>query len=272
MHDRQRARAGERRLSRDRFVENAAEREDVGAAIEILAARLFGRHVGNGPYNDASICDLRLAGVAQVCCLAACASRCVRVVVRGSVEGSDACNRRLIVVKLGEAEVEDFCVAAFGDEDVRGFYVAMNDVLLVCRVERVGNFDPERDEHFKCDRAMRNELFECGALQEFHRNESLAILLADVVNRTDVRMIERGGGLRFALEAGERARIVADIFGEEFQSDVAVEAIVFGFVHNAHAAGAQAFENAVVRQGLADKFVGAGHERDMLDGGGCGGQ
>ena len=175
-------------------------------------------------------------------------------------------------MKLGEAEVENLGVAAFGDEDVRGFYVAMNDVLLVSGVERVGNFDAERDEHFKCDRVMRDELFERGALQELHRDEGLAVFFANVVNRADIRMIERGGGLRFALEAREGARVGADIFGKEFQRDAAMEAIVFGFVDDAHAAGAEAFGDAVVREGFADELVGAGHERDMLDGGGCGGQ
>ena len=70
-------------------------------------------------------------------------------------------------------------------------------------------------------------------------------------------MIESGCGLRFALEAGEGAGVVADIFGEKFQRDVAMEAGVFGFVDDAHAAGAEAFEDAIVREGLADELVGA---------------
>jgi hypothetical protein len=37
-------------------------------------------------------------------------------------------------------------------------------------------------------------------IQEFHGDESLAILLINFVNRADVRMVERGGGLRFALK------------------------------------------------------------------------
>ena len=51
-----------------------------------------------------------------------------------------------------------------------------------------------------------------------------------------------------------------------------MEAGVFGFVNDAHAAGTEAFENAEVRERLADELVGAGHARDMLNGGRCGGQ
>ena len=83
-------------------------------------------------------------------------------------------------------------------------------------------------------------------MEEFHGDEGLAVFFADVVNRADVRMVERGSGLRFALEASERARVVADVFRKKFQRDVAVEAIVFGFVDDAHAAGTEAFENAVM--------------------------
>jgi hypothetical protein len=94
--------------------------------------------------------------------------------------------------------------------------------FLMGSVERVGDFDAERYEHFKSDRATCDQLFERGALQELHRDEGLAVFFAEVMNRTDIRMIKRGGGLRFALEARERARVVADTFGEEFQRDVAV--------------------------------------------------
>ena len=115
-------------------------------------------------------------------------------------------------------------------------------------------------------------LLERGALQEFHRNEGVAIFVANVIDGADIRMIEGGGGLCFALQASERARVVADIFGQEFQRDIAVEAIVFGFVDNAHTAAAETFENAVVRESLAEELVGGGHAGDMLDGGAGGGQ
>ena len=175
-------------------------------------------------------------------------------------------------MELCEAEVENFGVAAVGDENVGGLYVAMNDVFLMGGIERVGNFNAERDEHFEGDRTLGDVLLQCGALEEFHGDEGLAVCFANVVDGADVGMIECGGGLGFALEAGEGTGVVADIFGKKFQRYVPMKAIVFGFVDDAHAAGAEAFENAIVGERLADEFVGAGHERDMLDGGLGGGQ
>jgi hypothetical protein len=129
------------------------------------------------------------------------------------------------------------------------------------RAGRRGDFYTERDEHFEGERTLDDVVLERGALQEFHGDESLAVFFADVVNRADIRVIERGGGLRFALKASERAGIGADIFRKKFQSDVATEARVFGSVNDSHAAAAEAFKNAIVRKALADELVGAGHER-----------
>ncbi len=42
-----------------------------------------------------------------------------------------------------EAEVENFCVAAFGDEDVGGLDVAVDDAGAMSGVESVGDFDAE---------------------------------------------------------------------------------------------------------------------------------
>ena len=90
------------------------------------------------------------------------------------------------------------------------------------------------------------------AVQKLHGDEGLAVLLADVVNRADVGMVQRGRGLRFALKTVERLRIARDIFGQEFQRDEAVQARVLGLVDDAHAAAAELFDDAVVRDGLAD--------------------
>jgi hypothetical protein len=36
-------------------------------------------------------------------------------------------------------EIEDLGVTALGDEDVGGFYITVNDVLDVGRIERIGD-------------------------------------------------------------------------------------------------------------------------------------
>ena len=93
------------------------------------------------------------------------------------------------------------------------------------------------------------------ALQQLHRHEMAAGVLADVVDRADVRMIQGRGGAGLALEPFDRARIPRQLFGEEFQRDGTSQPRVFGLVDHAHAALAQLFQDAIVRDGLADHPV-----------------
>ena len=56
-----------------------------------------------------------------------------------------------------------------------------------------------------------------------------------------------------------------DIIREKFESDVAMQSNVFGFVDHAHAAATELFEDAVVRDGPSDEGVGARHLRAIMD-------
>ncbi len=78
-------------------------------------------------------------------------------------------------------------------------------------------------------------------------------MLADFVDRADIRVVERGGGLRLALEALERARIAGQVCRKEFQSDEAVQACVFCFINHPHPSTAEAVNDAVVGDGLPDQ-------------------
>ena len=97
--------------------------------------------------------------------------------------------------------------------------------------------------------------------------KAVAVVLADIVDGADVGMIQSGSGFGFALEAFERLRVVGDIVGEKFQSDGAVEAGVLGFVDDTHAAATEFFDDAVVRNGAADKGLRVGHGGEFKVGG-----
>jgi hypothetical protein len=58
-------------------------------------------------------------------------------------------------------------------------------------------------------------VLEGGALKVFHGDERLSAIFADVVNRADVGMIERGGCLSFALKTGECLRITGNLFRQK---------------------------------------------------------
>ena len=155
--------------------------------------------------------------------------------------------------QLGQAEVEELYLSALRDEDVGRLDVAMDDAVLVRGVERVGDLDAEVEDLVGLERPADDEpVLQRFAFHQLHDDEGLPVRLVDVVDRADVRVLERGSGPRLALEALERLRVPRDVLGKELQSDVAPQARVLGAVDDAHAAAAQLLDDPVAGDRLAD--------------------
>jgi hypothetical protein len=77
-----------------------------------------------------------------------------------------------------------------------------------------------------------------------------AALLANVMDRADVGMVERGGGAGLTFESFERLWVVCNIFWQELQGDETPESRVFGLVDHTHPATTELFDDAVMRDGL----------------------
>ncbi|MGA8104984.1 MAG: hypothetical protein WB869_22710 [Candidatus Acidiferrales bacterium] len=76
------------------------------------------------------------------------------------------------------------------------------------------------------------------AVQKLHGDERVAMLVVNFVDGADVGMIQCGGGLRLAFEAGESLRIFGNVVRQELQGDKAVQLYVLGLVDHAHTAAA----------------------------------
>ncbi len=90
------------------------------------------------------------------------------------------------------------------------------------------------------------------SIQKLHGDEPLAVAFIDLMYGANVRMIQRRSGLRFALEASKRLRILGHRVRKEFQRHKAVQLRVLGLIDNAHTTAAKFFHDAIVRYGLAD--------------------
>ena len=77
------------------------------------------------------------------------------------------------------------------------------------------------------------------SLEQLRDDVSLIVMTADVVNREDVRMIERGDRPRLLLESLQPVTVGREAGRQDFDCHVAAEARVEGPVHLAHAPGAQ---------------------------------
>ena len=77
-------------------------------------------------------------------------------------------------------------------------------------------------------------------------------MLADLMDRADVGMIQSGRSTSFTTEPFERLRVLGYVFGKKLQRDETTEVYVLSLVDNTHAATAQLLNNVVVRDGLTD--------------------
>ncbi len=137
----------------------------------------------------------------------------------------------------------------------------MDDPLGVRGGERVGDLDRELDRGLDLHRFAADVLLERPALQQLHDDEPPPLPLADVVDRADVRVVERRGGARLAQVAVDGFRVLGALLGNELQRDVAMEASVLGLPDDAHPALADLLDQAVVQQ-LLSGFDG--HFRSFL--------
>jgi hypothetical protein len=78
------------------------------------------------------------------------------------------------------------------------------------------------------------------------------VLIVNLVDRADIRMIQRRRSLRFALEAGERLLIFSNFVRKELQGHKAMQLHVLGFVDDTHPPAAEFFDDVIVGDGLVD--------------------
>src|SRR5580698_4365037 len=107
----------------------------------------------------------------------------------------------------------------------------MDDAGGVRSVERIGNFDRERQKLVHLERAVGNGVLERHSIEKFHGDEAqAAFAFADFVDGADVVVIQRGGGASFAAKAFERSGIRGDVVGQKFERNETAERQVFRFV------------------------------------------
>ena len=133
--------------------------------------------------------------------------------------------------------------------------VAVDDAVAVRGVERVGDLDTEIEQVVERQRTAREPLLQRLAFEQLHHHELLAVVLADVVQRADVRVAQRRDDPRLAQKALHRLRIAAELRRQQLQRHVTTEPGVFRFVDHAHAAAAERREHTIVRDGLAIRSV-----------------
>ena len=202
---------GERQAPGQHFEEHDTERPDVRAFVGALPDDLFGCHVRDRADRRSGAGDGGLTG------------------------------------QLGETEVDELHVAASRHHDIGGLDVAVNDAGIVRCRETARDLRDDGRRFVEAQRTACDPLSKRLAVVVCHRQKHSALgRFVDLVDRADVRVIQRGGRLRFVNEP----RLGVGVFGhgqrQELQRDEPLEPQVFGFVHLPHAAGPEQLNDAVV--------------------------
>src|ERR1017187_2554940 len=130
----------------------------------------------------------------------------------------------------------------------------MNDPLGVCRVQCIGNFNGDGNKNVRFQRTPSDAMLQCQPVQELHGDERLPIVLADLVDRADVGVVQGGSGACFPAEAFERLRVLSYVLGQNLQCDKAAKLGVLSLIDHTHAAATEFLDDTVVRNGLVDHW------------------
>lgn len=98
-------------------------------------------------------------------------------------------------------------------------------------IQSIGGFDAKRDRGFRVQWLSRDPRLQGHAIQEFHDDEGLIVLLPDLMDGANVGVVQSGSRLRLSLKASQGLRVFCDIIGQELQGDKAMQLYVFSLVN-----------------------------------------
>ncbi len=153
-----------------------------------------------------------------------------------------------------EPEVQKFG-PGFREHHIRRLQIAMRDAEAVRFVQRVGDLHRVLkrpvDREWTLLQVTRQRL----TVEILHHEEIDAILLADIVESTNVRMVQRGDRPRLALEALAQIRVGGHVRRQDFDCDNSLEARITRPVDLSHPPGPNEPEDFVSAE------TNAGRER-----------
>src|SRR5260370_15592583 len=113
--------------------------------------------------------------------------------------------------KFCEAKIEHLRLSSLCHENIRGFDVAVDYSFGVGGIQSFGYLDPKLQRFFEWKRFPTDMTAQCFAVNELHGDESSAVLLADVIDRANARMIQGGCGSHLPEETLQRLCILAPL-------------------------------------------------------------
>jgi hypothetical protein len=160
--------------------------------------------------------------------------------------------------ELRQPEVQNLDLLTRRNEQIGGLDIPVDDALAVRRLQSIRRLHRPVDQQGQAWPRTFEPRLQRLAFQVLHREKRLvSLILADVVNRADVRMIDRGGRPGFAPESVQRTRVGSNVVGQKFQRYKPAKTRVLGTVNHTHASATDFLDDAVMRYGLAGHALGS---------------
>src|SRR5437868_4679151 len=157
--------------------------------------------------------------------------------------------------KLCNPEVEHFHIAVAPEHDVPRVDVPMDDPSFMSGGQRTRDLDRNIERFTHLHSPARQPLSQGLAFDQFTGYVISSVILTDLVNGQDIRMIERDYGARFLLKPLEAFGVTGKPRGQEFERGFAARCHVGGQIDFSHPATADPLGNFVVTEGLTDEQV-----------------
>ena len=150
------------------------------------------------------------------------------------------------------------------EEDVRRLHVPMHEPARVRRVESARELRDDADRLPGLETAAFEALLEVAPLDVAHRDEEDVLGARGLVDRNDVRVVDRRGELGLAQEPLPEGVVLGEAGVHQLQRHPSLEPEVVGEVDDAHPARAQQRLDPVAGELGADPRVVAHLHVDIL--------
>ena len=209
-----------------RLVEDDGGREEIGPAVGAGTSELLGREIPGRAHDDA---------------------RRRRALVHG---------RFLVAAeKLREPEVENLHEPVRRDHQVLGLEIPMDDPRFVSLRNPIESLGHEIEGARDGNRTLLDHGPQGRAGDELRDHVRAVLVFADVVDRQDVGMVQRGGRLRLRDEPLQPVAVLERLRRKHLDGDLPAEARIARAIHLAHSAGAE------MPQDLVGPYAGAHEEK-----------
>jgi hypothetical protein len=153
------------------------------------------------------------------------------------------------LMSLGQAKIQNLHLPAIRDEDVRGLDIPMDDSGCMSDIQGLGELRAQFQDFVAFEAPLfRESCLECLSRDQLHHDERPTLMLADVVNRTDVGMIESCGGAGLTFESRNPDRISAELVWQNLNRNFAPQLLVLRSIHLSHAAFSKDREDFIVSE------------------------